>query len=341
MDELKVNFYNSGNKSFFMGDGRTDDKGFIGYLRGDFGRNGTEFWSTWFPNNEELNTNEFKQEIDTVVNFLREGILKDRQSMNKAAGEHRDCLLECDGTSYGVFVDTKHYEFDLRMNVNMGTYDYYIFCEDKRLASQDILNKKRFRDENGILTESIEKIAELTLDEGLGYYIDGDRYRYRDEEYTFKKSVDGMWFENDDGRKITVSPDNIGTFLPGIAEAKNSFTKIPLKETLTNLKLGDLLEGVTLNSVHLIHQDEDIELATIEEFDLNMLTDEGRRAWSDVLSAKVNSIFEGSYGVQIECSEVDADRLSQFSYMLSGNWSEEEYDRWMKPPNEPGQSMEL
>ena len=27
----------------------------IGYLRGDFGRDGDEFWHTWFPCYEELN----------------------------------------------------------------------------------------------------------------------------------------------------------------------------------------------------------------------------------------------------------------------------------------------
>ena len=45
--------------------------GCIGYLRGDFGSTGKEFYSSWFDNMAYLKTPEFQAELDTVVNLTR------------------------------------------------------------------------------------------------------------------------------------------------------------------------------------------------------------------------------------------------------------------------------
>ena len=45
--------------------------GCVGYLRGDFGSSGKEFYSSWFDNMAYLKTPEFQAELDTVVNALR------------------------------------------------------------------------------------------------------------------------------------------------------------------------------------------------------------------------------------------------------------------------------
>ena len=58
----------------------------IGHLRGDFGRDGDEFWHTWFPFNEEMNVPKFKIDLGAVVDWLRSDteypLLKDRKSMD-------------------------------------------------------------------------------------------------------------------------------------------------------------------------------------------------------------------------------------------------------------------
>lgn len=52
--------------------------GAIGCVRMDFGRSGTAFWHTWHPRGrEELNSPEFKAELQQVVDTLRETVLKD------------------------------------------------------------------------------------------------------------------------------------------------------------------------------------------------------------------------------------------------------------------------
>lgn len=100
------------------------------------------------------------------------------------------------------------------------------------------------------------------------------------------------------------------------------------------------LMGCNLEDVHLCDADEDHDLATIVELNENTLTDEGKNDWSDVLNAKVNRLYQGYYGLQLEMTGCPADRLRDFSYMLAGQCSAEDYDRWVAK-DEPGQTMKM
>ena len=47
--------------------------GCIGYLRGDFGGGGREFWSSWFEHRfDDLNGEKFKVIFDAIINKLRD-----------------------------------------------------------------------------------------------------------------------------------------------------------------------------------------------------------------------------------------------------------------------------
>lgn len=64
--------------------------GSIGYLRGDFGAGGKEFFSSWFDHRRDLKTDEFKSALDEVINALRSeeyGLLKSRTAMGAVCGE--------------------------------------------------------------------------------------------------------------------------------------------------------------------------------------------------------------------------------------------------------------
>ena len=89
------------------------------------------------------------------------------------------------------------------------------------------------------------------------------------------------------------------------------------------------LMGCNLYDVHLCDSDEDHELATVVELNQDTLTEDGKREWSDVLNAKVTSIYEGHYGVQIGLTGCPAERLRDFSFMLAGHCSAKDYDRWV------------
>ena len=150
-----------------------------------------------------------------------------------------------------------------------------------------------------------------------------------------------MLFEGKDGEKLFVAPELMGTYLPDVASEGSSFVKVPLSQTLTNLTLGDLIQGVKLSSVHLVHDEVDIELATIEDLSKDMFTEAGNKAWADVLNAKVDEIFDGTYGVQIQCSGVDHQRLTEISYALAGYCPERDSKEWFNEIEDAGPNMSM
>jgi hypothetical protein len=104
----------------------------IGRLRGDFGRSGTEFWTTWEDHRQDLKTDEFKTELDEVINALRSeeyGLLKDRRSMVSFSRAEPDSTFKGSYTTeYGFRVDTEKHAFLIRCNPQQGDYNFYCFC---------------------------------------------------------------------------------------------------------------------------------------------------------------------------------------------------------------------
>ena len=338
----KFNFYHTRPENFFRNNKAEQTKGLVGYLRGDFGKDGNEFHHTWFNNSEKLNNDKFKEDFDKIMETLRERLLTDRDWMRSVAYNHPEAKIASQSTSsYGMFVETERYEYDIRTITEDGNYDFYIYCYDKNFQEPQYLNGKRFRDENGKLTEKVEEIAKKTFAEARNYYINGDRYENNGKVYTFKITEENMLFEGKDGEKLFVAPELMGTYLPDVASEGSSFVKVPLSQTLTNLTLGDLIQGVKLSSVHLVHDEVDIELATIEDLSKDMFTEAGNKAWADVLNAKVDEIFDGTYGVQIQCSGVDHQRLTEISYALAGYCPERDSKEWFNEIEDDGPNMSM
>ena len=170
----------------------------------------------------------------------------------------------------------------------------------------------------------------------------------------FGEIENGSWVIGFDDIKehfdLTVSPTNgIGEMLlreldaqeevgAGIAtedcfEISEYLQNAP-KDTSASEKLLTVfsLMGCNLEDVHLLDADEEHEVATIAELNRNTLTDEGKRDWSDVLAAKVERIYDGAYGTQIEVSGCPAHRLRDFSFALAGYCSEEQWSKWFNEP---------
>ncbi len=118
---------------------------------------------------------------------------------------------------------------------------------------------------------------------------------------------------------------NASLFLAAVMEQEQSAEE---KTVVRGLKLKDLM-SVPWEDIHLIHSDEDIDLATLCELENDTLTDVGKKDWADILEADVHRIFTGEYGLQIEVSGVKPQRLSDFSYMLAGYCSVQDYEKWV------------
>ena len=89
------------------------------------------------------------------------------------------------------------------------------------------------------------------------------------------------------------------------------------------------LMGCNLENIHIVDADVEHDLATIVELNQDTLTEDGKREWSDVLSAKVTRIFDGIYGTQIEVTGCEPERLEAFSKMLASECTLSESERWL------------
>ena len=119
----------SGKSSWlYSGNDKQDlERRCIGHLRGDFGRSGKEFWTSWFDHELILKTEEFREEFNEVVNELRDGLLSDFYTMYKES--RTGLLLERD--EYGLCSESDHFIYCLRCIPRKGDYNFYIYCYDK------------------------------------------------------------------------------------------------------------------------------------------------------------------------------------------------------------------
>ncbi len=107
--------------------------GLIGYIRADMGTLGTEFFSTWNGFRDDLNTQDFKDDIDAVINSLREdgGFLSSRDQLEDFCINSNNVFAYNSGVDYGVRVNTKDYAFLMRLNPYKGNYNLYCYCYKK------------------------------------------------------------------------------------------------------------------------------------------------------------------------------------------------------------------
>ena len=122
--------------------------GTIGHLRGDFATTGYGFYTTWFDTRPQWKSDEFKADLDTVINALREdkGLLHNRYDMSAFARHFPESAIKgnyC--TEYGFRVDTEKHAFLLRCNPTKGDYNFYCYCYVK-----EWLNKHIQKAEQGI-----------------------------------------------------------------------------------------------------------------------------------------------------------------------------------------------
>lgn len=119
--------------------------GCIGHLRGDFG-SGQEFYTSWFDHRSEYKTDEFKTELDEVVNTLREkdGLLCTRDSMTRFCYQNPETEFEGNYCAeYGFKVQTPQHTYMLRCNPNYGDYNFYLYAYVARFLEHHMEKAKQ------------------------------------------------------------------------------------------------------------------------------------------------------------------------------------------------------
>lgn len=107
--------------------------GCIGHLRADMGTFGEGFFSSWDDHRTDLNTQEFKDQINPVIDALRlddayDGILKSRNALAAYCKKFHESIIDEDGHAYGFRADTEKYTYMLRLNPHKGEYNLYCYC---------------------------------------------------------------------------------------------------------------------------------------------------------------------------------------------------------------------
>ncbi len=123
--------------------------GLIGYLRADMDSSGKGFFSTWFDSRRELKTDEFKTELDDVINACRFdkaycGILGNRDVMGYYCRNHPEAGFKGNYTTeYGFRIDTEKYAYILRLNPTKGDYNAYIYCYQREWLDRHLHNAEK------------------------------------------------------------------------------------------------------------------------------------------------------------------------------------------------------
>ena len=94
--------------------------GYIGHLRADMGADGKGFFQTWRCHRGDMDTEEFHQELESVLNALvgdgqYGGFLKSRDAMRDFCQEHPESGFN-EGFDFGFRADTAQYSYLIRLN---------------------------------------------------------------------------------------------------------------------------------------------------------------------------------------------------------------------------------
>lgn len=121
--------------------------GCIGHLRADMDSSGDAFFSSWEDHFAMLKTEEFKAELDEVINSLRfdpeyGDLLKDRGSLSKFCDTHPESSFG-NRREYGVRVDTEKYTYLLRLNPHKGEYNLYCYCYTREWLDRHMRHAER------------------------------------------------------------------------------------------------------------------------------------------------------------------------------------------------------
>ena len=119
--------YTSGQSTQIAG-----QTGCIGHLRADMGADGKGFFKTWQDHRQNLGTEEFHAEFESVLNALvgdeqYGGFLKSRDAMRDFCQERPESGFN-EGFAFGFRADTAQYSYLIRLNPYKGEENLFIYC---------------------------------------------------------------------------------------------------------------------------------------------------------------------------------------------------------------------
>ena len=250
---------------------------------------------------------------------------------------------EKNGVFYCMLVTGEGYRDGVLVEAEGYPYARYVsYVPDATALCYDSLSKV-----NGILAKAVEEIVE----EGTNKTTTGNWMTDRSKVETLLgegqsenprlwKLLQDMLRERqevslvdcmEEGFDIYYYLDFCPNYIPEEGEAAVQEAGADVKSP----RLKDIL-CTHWENIHLVHTEVDNVPHTIAELDSGTLTEAG-----NVLNAKVERVYQGLYGLQMELSGVKPGRLEAFSGMLGGYCSEQEYETWVNEPEREPVSPQL
>ncbi len=129
------------------------ERGYIGRLRGDFGKTGIEYWSTWETENDILHTVDFKIEFNDVMQYLTEKsdlpLLKNHAATQDMCKNMDSFKIKDKFADIYLFkIVTEKYTYFIRCFCGTGDYNFYIFAynNEKLRKYKDIQLVEKHKD---------------------------------------------------------------------------------------------------------------------------------------------------------------------------------------------------
>ena len=174
--------------------------GAIGHVRMDFGRAGNEFWHTWHPRGpSELNSPEFKVELQVVVDEMRKSVLKNFSAMTGYCRGHGGEIEGGWVQNYGYVVETENYRYCLRCNPVPGDYQAYLTAFDLRIqrqnqasAEKEVVGRVSFANGEQLEYTDAEKYLQCIREELPDHPVTGFRYETLTSDPEVRKQVDDI-----------------------------------------------------------------------------------------------------------------------------------------------------
>ena len=106
--------------------------GSVGHLQADMGEDGKGFFPKWTSHRESLDTEDFQQEFEEVLEALvgdeqYDGFLKSRDAMRDFCRGHQESGYDS-GFAFGFRADTAQYAYLIRLHPYKGEENLFLYC---------------------------------------------------------------------------------------------------------------------------------------------------------------------------------------------------------------------
>lgn len=106
--------------------------GSVGHLQADMGEDGKGFFPKWTSHRESLDTEDFQQEFEEVLEALvgdeqYGGFLKSRDAMRDFCRGHQESGYDS-GFAFGFRADTAQYAYLIRLHPYKGEENLFLYC---------------------------------------------------------------------------------------------------------------------------------------------------------------------------------------------------------------------